>query len=238
MKEFRQFSAADIRKKISMRVAIDLMRDAFVQLSNGDAQVPVRTVVDAKGTSGRVLFMPSYSVGYGLFGIKMVSVFDHNSKLNLPMIQGMMMVMDGATGRPAALLEAEYLTALRTGAASGLATELLARKDSRVLAIFGCGAQAETQLEGVITVRAIEETIVFGTTEQKTALFCKRMTEKFGIEIRPGDHKKLPKADIICTATTSLSPLFQLEDLNAGVHINAIGAYTPSMQEIPMSSSR
>jgi len=234
MSVFKQFTKEDIRKKISMGKAIDLMRGAFLQLSAGVAQVPVRRVIDSHDQSGRVLFMPSYSSAYGLFGLKMVSVFDHNTRLNLPIIQGMIMVMDGQTGTPLGLLDAEYLTALRTGAASGLATDLLARKNSEILAIFGSGVQAETQLEGVLDVRPIKEVIVFGKTQSKTVSFCQRMTEKFSVGIHSARApQELNRADIICTATTSSTPVFQKDHLKKGVHINGIGSYKPAMQEIP-----
>lgn len=234
MNEFPRFTEEDIRKKIPMRKAIDLMQEAFLQLSAGGAQVPVRTAIDSHDQSGRVLFMPSYSSAYNLFGLKLVSVFDHNTRLNLPIIQGMMMVMDGRTGTPVGLLDAEYLTALRTGAASGLATDLLSRKDSAIMAIFGAGAQAETQLEGIKAVRPIKEVIVFGKTQNKTNSFCQRMGEKFNIEIHAASAPhELNRADIICTATTSSTPVFQKDHVKTGVHINGIGSYKPTMQEIP-----
>ncbi len=234
IKEFSKFTEENIRKKISMGKAIDLMREAFLQLSAGVGQVPVRTVIDSRDQLGRVLFMPSYSSAYGLFGLKMISVFDHNARLNLPIIQGMIMVMDGQTGTPLGLLDAEYLTALRTGAASGLATDLLARKNSEILAIFGSGAQAETQLEGIKAVRPIKEVIVFGKTQNKTNSFCQRMGEKFNIEIHAASAPhELNRADIICAATTSSIPVFQKDHVKKGVHINGIGSYKPTMQEIP-----
>jgi ornithine cyclodeaminase/alanine dehydrogenase-like protein (mu-crystallin family) len=145
-----------------------------------------------------------------------------------------MMVMDGTTDSPLAMLEAEYLTALRTGAASGLATDLLARKTVEVLAIFGTGTQAETQLEGVLAARKIQEVIVFGRDIKKTRSFCKRMKERFKTNIVPSQSfDELREADIICTATTCTEPLFQLHQLKSGVHINGIGSYKPTMQEIP-----
>lgn len=209
------------------------MKDAFLQLSSGRAIVPIRTVIDSNDLSGRALFMPSYAVGYGLFGLKMVSVFSNNSNKNLPIIQGKMMVMDGKSGTPLALLDAEYLTALRTGAASGLATDLLARKDAEVVALFGTGAQAETQLEGILSVRAIKEIIVFGRDQKKTISFCKSI-EKPGIKIHPAaSSSDLKRADIICTATTSSTPVLQIDQLKQGVHINAVGSFKPTMQEIP-----
>ncbi len=217
-----------------MRQAIELMKEAFVQLSSGKAIVPVRTVIDTEDQSGRALFMPSYSPAFGLFGLKMVSVFEKNAVKNLSVIQGEMMVIDGTTGSPLAMFEADYLTALRTGAASGLATDLLSRKNVEVLAIFGTGAQAETQLEGVLAVRPIKEVIVFGRDAKKTSSFCKRMKERFRVNIvRSESFDELREADIICGATTSSQPLFEFHQLKNGVHINGVGSYKPSMQEIP-----
>lgn len=213
--------------------AIELMRGAFLQLSSAETVVPVRTVINSHDTMGRVLFMPSYSAGFGVFGIKMVSVFANNKATNLPVIQGKMLLMDGKTGTPLALMDAEYLTALRTGAASGLATDLLARKDAQVLALFGTGTQAATQLEGILAVRPIQEVFIFGKVEKTTFSFCHAMQEKFPVIFRPATQlDALKRADIICTATTSSTPLFEYDQLKPGVHINGIGSFTPAMQEI------
>jgi ornithine cyclodeaminase/alanine dehydrogenase-like protein (mu-crystallin family) len=232
MTDFYHFTKEDIRKKIPMRKAIDLMRMAFLQLSAGGAMAPVRTVIDSRDRMGRALFMPSYSPSFGLFGLKMVTVFDNNEAVNLPVIQGKMLVMDGVKGIPLAMLDAEYLTALRTGAASGLATDLLARKDAETLAIFGTGAQAETQLQGVLSVRPVKNILVYGKTEKRTASFCHYIQEKLTVDIRPGGLEELKNADIICTATTSPTPVFQQSQIKNGVHINGIGSYKPTTQEI------
>jgi ornithine cyclodeaminase/alanine dehydrogenase-like protein (mu-crystallin family) len=181
---------------------------------------------------GRVLFMPSYSAEFGLFGMKMVTVFDNNEAINLPVIQGKMLLMDGVTGTPLAVLDAEYLTALRTGAASGLATDLLARHDASTLALFGTGVQAETQLEGVMAVRTIKELIVYGKSQKRTTAFCNEMMKRHDCSIQIGTPGDLRRADIICTATTTTTPLFEYDQLKPGVHINGIGSYKPTMQEI------
>ncbi len=226
------FTEKDIREKVSMKEAIGLMKEAFVQLSTHAATVPIRTLITTPDELGCALYMPSYSPAYQLFGLKMVSVFDKN--VGMPAIQGNMLIMDGKNGTPLALLEAEYLTALRTGAASGLATELLSQEDAHVLAIFGTGIQAETQLEGVINVREIRRVIVFGRTAEHVTSFCKRLSEKFSIGIHPAKFlDELKQADIICTATTSLTPVFESTYLKSRVHINGVGSFKPTMQEIP-----
>jgi ornithine cyclodeaminase/alanine dehydrogenase-like protein (mu-crystallin family) len=229
----KHFTAADIKKKIPMLTAIALMREAFRQLSAGQAVVPVRTVIDTKDKSGRALFMPSYSSGFGLFGLKMVSVFAGNAARGIPAIQGQMIVMDDKTGTPLAAFDAEYLTALRTGAASGLATDLLSRNDSKILALFGTGAQAESQLDGVAAVRALQQVFVYGQSPEKIEDFCRDVATRSNLNVQPGKRADLQSADIICTATTSSLPVFEDTAIGKGVHINGIGSFKPSMQEIP-----
>ncbi len=231
---FRQFTEEDIRTKVPMHKAVELMREAFLQLSNGGATVPMRTIIENLSHTGRALFMPSYSSAFGLFGLKMVTVFESNESADLPIIQGKVLVTDARNGSPLAILDAEYLTALRTGAASGLASDVLARKDSTVLALFGTGAQAESQLTGVMAVRPIEEVIIFGKTEKKALAFCESIGNKYKVSLHVGEvSRDLRHADIICTATTSSNPLFNSTEIKRGVHINAIGAFKPTMQEIP-----
>ena len=153
---FVQFEASDIKAKVPMSLAIGLMKEAFQQLSEKKVQVPIRSVIESEEVKGTALFMPSYSPSWRLFGLKMVSVFPQNSK-GLPVIQGKMLVMSAVDGRPLALLDAEAVTALRTGAASGLASDLLSKPDATTLAIFGTGTQAWYQIEGVVAVRKIKE---------------------------------------------------------------------------------
>jgi ornithine cyclodeaminase/alanine dehydrogenase-like protein (mu-crystallin family) len=231
--EFRTFTDEEIKRLVSMREAIGLMQEAFRQLSSDEPVVPLRTVIESKTAAGRALFMPSYSPGYALFGLKMVSVFDNNDAQGLPAVQGRMLVMNANTGTPIGMFEAEYLTALRTGAASGLATDLLSRKSSKVLAVFGTGKQAETQLEGVLSVRQIEEVLVFGREVSRIDKFCNKFNRPGLTVHKASSLEELRGADIICTATTSAVPLFELGHVKAGAHINGVGSYKPNLQEIP-----
>lgn len=232
MRDFKILTERDIEERIDMATAIELMRDAFVQISEGSANVPVRTAIDDNQHKGRVLFMPAYSSAYHLFGLKMVSVFPENAKSGGPSIQGKMLVMDDA-GSPLGLLDAEHLTSLRTGAASGLATTLLALPNSKVLAIFGTGTQAKTQVAAILQVRPIEEVLVFGTTSEKSKSFCAHLSKQHQVKCILPQANDLLRADIICTATTSPNPVFEYEQLKPGVHINGIGSYKPAIREIP-----
>jgi ornithine cyclodeaminase/alanine dehydrogenase-like protein (mu-crystallin family) len=126
----RVLSGADVRRAITMAEAIEAVKDAYVQLSAGQAVVPLRTPVPVEKRQGVTLFMPAYLASSDALGAKIVSVFPGNLELGLPLIHAVVVVVDARTGRPLAMMDGTYLTALRTGAASGVATSLLARRDA------------------------------------------------------------------------------------------------------------
>jgi ornithine cyclodeaminase/alanine dehydrogenase-like protein (mu-crystallin family) len=162
-----------------MRDAIDAMRDAFGQLSAGTAEVPVRTSVSVPERDAVTLVMPGRcDVPYGLGG-KLVSVFPQNVDAGLPVVNAVVVLLDPETGQVAALLEGGALTAIRTGAASGLATELLARPDAKRAAIIGAGVQAQTQLEAVCCVREIESVAVYALAGAEQ--FAQEMAGRDGV---------------------------------------------------------
>lgn len=234
MENLRYFSRQVVEEAITMSEAIELMKDAFRSLSSGEAVVPLRVNLPQPEQNAQTLFMPVYLPSAEAVGLKMVTIFRDNPGQNLPLIHGLMLVMDGTNGQPLALLDAEYLTALRTGAASGLATDWLSRKDATVLAVFGTGAQARTQVKGVAAVRSLEKVLVFGKNTAKTEAFCIEMQNTLGINVEPASQpKQLLEADIICTATTSNVPVFEHQFLKKGVHINGVGSYRPDAREIP-----
>jgi ornithine cyclodeaminase len=187
---------------------------------------------------GVVLFMPAFLPQIGSLGAKIVSVFPQNLQSGLSTIHAIVVLLDAETGCPISLLDGTYLTALRTGAASGVATDLLARCDSRIAAIFGAGVQGRTQLEAVCTVRAITKVWIYDPSPDVAKAYADEMKQRGepipqDISVAQTPKQALEEADIICTATTSSEPVFADEDLCPGVHINGIGSYTPKMQEIP-----
>jgi ornithine cyclodeaminase/alanine dehydrogenase-like protein (mu-crystallin family) len=217
-----------------MQAAIDAMQEAFVQLSTGEAAVPLRTSVSLQEYDGTALFMPVYAASTGKYGLKIVSVHKDNPKQNLPMIHALVVVMNAETGQPLAVMAGEYLTALRTGAASGLATRLLSRQDSETIALFGAGVQGQTQLEAVCAVRNIRRAIIYDPDSEKCKNFAGEMSSKLNIDIiKAQTDESLLEADIICTATSSQTAVFSDQHLKPGVHINGIGSYRPDMAEIP-----
>jgi len=232
--KIRFLSRDDVRRSLSMAQAIDLMKDAFVQLSSGQAVVPQRSSMEMPALDARALVMPVHIARSGRFGMKLVSLFGNNPDRGLPYLQALMVVFDASDGHPLALMDAEYLTALRTGAASGLATELLANTDARTVMIFGAGAQGRLQLEGVCAVRGISRAIVFDPNPERSEKFCRDMSARYPFPVMPArSPAAVADADVICTATTSQQPVFDDANLRAGAHINAIGAFRPEMCEIP-----
>ncbi len=235
-------TAAEIRELVPMRDAIELMKSVFAANSRGETVSPLRTPVNMPDGSGVVLFMPAYvppsATAPAATGAKIVSVFGGNRELGLPTINAIVVLVDPTTGQALGLLEGATITALRTGAVSGAATDLLARRDSSVLAIIGAGAQGVTQAAAVCAVREIREIRVSDVGEAARASFAERLAvwapKMAGRVVPVGSARDaVESADIICTATTATSAVFEDSWLKPGAHINGIGAYTPQMQEIP-----
>ena len=233
--KLRVLSGHDIRQALSMHQAIEAMKRAFAQLSTGQADVPLRAVLDVPRHNGVTLFMPGYLAADDQMAVKVVSVFNDNPARGLPLIHALVVVVDATTGAPTAVMDGTYLTALRTGAASGAATDLLARQDAHTAAIFGAGVQGRTQLEAVCAVRPIQETWIYDLSPERAAAYAAEMSQRLSLPVRVAatPTEAVRQADVICTATTSSSPVFQDRNVQPGTHINAVGAYTPQMQEIP-----
>lgn len=234
-------SADDIRRALPMPDAIEAMRQAFVALTEKRAIVPHRIHLPVARNAGVSLIMPSYvdadQPTNQALAVKVVSLFDHNQARGLARIQAAVIVIEPDTGRPLALLEGATLTAIRTAAASGAATDLLARPDSHTLAMIGAGVQARTHLQAVCAVRPIKQIRIFSRTPAKVELLLKEFSGTPGIaaEMIVADSVQAATfgADIICTTTTSKTPVFDDNDVSPGVHINAVGSYTPQAREIP-----
>jgi alanine dehydrogenase len=232
-------SAKDIKNVITMKETIALMTEAFRQISEGLVNTPLRIPVDISKHNAGALFMPAYSEESDLLSLKLVTVFRNNPNIKLPLIHALVILMDGTNGKPLAIMDGEFLTALRTGAASGLATDLLARKDAAILGIFGAGVQGRTQMSAVCEVRDIHKVIIFDRnpdTAKDLAAIAKSDHHLETVFDQVGSQISL--CDIICTATSSFTPVFSDDNLKKGVHINAIGAYQPDKREIPGKTIR
>jgi alanine dehydrogenase len=231
----RILTREDVRKALPMSQAVEAVRDAFAQLSAERADVPLRTSLDVPRHDGVTLFMPAYLSDDDAMAVKIVSVFDRNPSRGLPLIHALVVVVDAETGAPEAVMDGTHLTALRTGAASGAATDALARQDTHVAGIFGAGAQGRTQLEAVRAVRPIKEAWIYDVDLEQAKAFADEMSHALALPINVAETpaQAVSWADVVCTATTSSTPVFEDRALRPGTHINAIGAYTPQMQEIP-----
>jgi alanine dehydrogenase len=237
-------TAAEVQKALSMKDAIEAMKRAYASLSDGKAEVPLRTRLSVPPQDAVSLFMPAYvqAESGDALAVKVVSLFPKNPERerSLAFIQAAVLVLDAETGRTTALLEGSSLTAIRTGAGSGAAIDVLARPDSKVVAVFGAGAQGRTQLEAACSVRKIEKAWVFDPSIERAESFAHEMAGKGPVpkdlRVATDAGQAVSEADIICTATTSTTPVFADADLKPGTHVSAIGSYTPEMQEVPAAT--
>jgi ornithine cyclodeaminase/alanine dehydrogenase-like protein (mu-crystallin family) len=232
-------SAGDIDRALSMHEAIEAMRRAFLELSEQNAVVPLRTVVPMAASEGQMLCMPAYSPTLQQCGMKFLTVMPRNPAHGLPLIHALYLLADGQSGQPVAFMDGERLTALRTGAASGVATDLLARREAKTAVIFGAGVQGRAQLEAVCAVRHIERVTIVDPDITRGQRLCEEVALKLNVHATASTASDaVREADIICTATTSPVPIFSHDDLRPGVHINAVGAYRPFTREIPGETVR
>jgi alanine dehydrogenase len=227
-----------IRACVSMQACIDLMAETMRGLSRGEARLPPRSVVALDDAGNLLLDMPGAVERTNVFGSKLLSYFPANTAL--PMIQGVIVLFEAGTGRPLAVVDAVSVTALRTAAASGLATRLLAREDARTAAILGTGLQAEHHLRAMLAVRPLERVIVWGRSPEKAQAFAERHRTSAGIEIVavPDARSAVEPADIVCTVTASPTPVLEGRWLKPGAHLNLVGAFTPATREADTEAIR
>ena len=230
-------SRNDVRRLVTMSDAIELMKQAFLDLSAGTAISPLRIAIEVEPGKADTLLMPAYVPSVHALGFKVVSVFRDNPSRGLPTINALVCLVSDETGEPLAIMDGTYLTALRTGAVSGAATDLLARADARTLVVIGAGAQGVTQAAAVCAVRAIERVIVVDPSDEARQRYRAAVEQEWPqIATRieyAADPMMVREADVICTATTAHEPVFDDRFVKPGTHINGIGAYTPEMQELP-----
>jgi len=160
-----------------------------------------------------------------------VSLHPRNPGKGLPAIQGFVALFDHETGTPVALVDGAEITGMRTAAASGLATRLLARPDARTVGIFGTGVQAATHLEAMMAVRRIESAVVWGRAPEKAEAFAERQTGLRGLPVRSGSAEEAASCDILCTVTGSSEPVVRGAWVSDGAHVNLVGAHAPTSRE-------
>jgi alanine dehydrogenase len=229
-------SRSDVQKALTMEDVIDLVERGFVEYGEGGVSMPQRPVILVPEHEGYAAFMPALVRELGALAVKTVTAFKGNPKKGLSTILGTVTLLDAETGVPLSIMDAGYLTAVRTGAASGVATKYLAREDAGVAAIFGAGVQGATQLEAICTVRHITEARVFDTNRQAAEKFAQELAgrgpipDKVGVVDSP--QEALSGADVVATATTSASPIFDGDQLSPGAHVNGVGSHSPGAREL------
>ncbi len=224
-------SPSDVKQSITMVEAIEAMERAFMQLAQNEVVLPLRTGVPVQ-ERGLTLTMPGYLTQEQALGLKVISVFPDNVKLDKTAISGIILLLDAATGEPLTMMDAGYLTALRTGAVSGLATKYFSQEKACNIAIIGSGVQAFTQLEAVAAVREIKKVFVWSRHFENAKQFAQKMNACYDIEACKQLSAAVKEADVICTATSSTEPLIHFPEIQSHTHINAIGSHTPMMREI------
>jgi alanine dehydrogenase len=219
-------SEAEVRALLTMPMAVEAVEEISRKQATGEVIVHPRRRFELPG-GGFFHYMAAADYTLGYLAMKQYTYVRGRMRFLVPLYEI-------AKGDLLALIEADYMGQLRTGAASGVGTKYLARPDARVAAIIGTGGQARTQLEAVAAVRTLESVKVYGRDPQRRASFCKEMTERIGVPVRPAESaaEAASGADIVCTATTASQPVLIGADLSAGVHINAIGANHAHKREL------
>ena len=223
----------DVANVLNMKDCIEIVEVAFSELAKGTADMPLRSNIKPPG--GISLYMPAYLKEMKALACKVVTVYkDNPSDHDLPTTIGKVLLQDPDTGDVICIMDGGFLTAMRTGAASGVATKYLARDEKNMTAgIFGTGVQAQMQLWAVCEVRDISKAIAYDLITESAEKFVVLMKEKLGIEIIVASSpEEILEADIICAATSSPTPIFDGSMVKEGTHINGIGSHTPNAREL------
>ncbi len=233
----RIIGAHEVRTILTVEHSIALMRDALALVGRGETLQPLRQALFLPDKSGLLGLMPGYIAKPERLGLKAISVFPRNFDVSLPSHQGIVVLFETKRGAPIAIIEAREITALRTAAATAVATDVLARSDAKTLVIFGYGEQAETHLNALRRVRRFERVLVWGRSAEKAAAFAKQFGDAtLPIEAIASAEEAAFRADVICTLTAATDPILFGRWLKAGTHINAVGSGTPNAAELDIEA--
>jgi len=232
--DIRVLRAADVRALLPMSECIDLMQRTMISVSQGRVVLPLRSLLVLPGGRGLMGNMPAYLAEPECFGVKLVSIMRNNNPPAYSSHLGVVMLFEAEHGQPVALLDAAEITAIRTAAASALATRLLAREDAGVLALIGAGEQARAHLEAMLTVRSLRHIRVWARDSAKAAAFAQTEGARHGIAIEsaPTVREAVAGADIICTLTKAREPIVLGEWVEPGSHLNVVGSSIAGAAEI------
>jgi ornithine cyclodeaminase/alanine dehydrogenase-like protein (mu-crystallin family) len=224
--------AATVRARLPMRDCIDAMATAMTGLTRGTIAVPSRIIMPLVDQSGYFAVMPGSASEPLVYGAKVAGLHPANLAAGRPVIQGVVILFDHRTGAPVALVDGAEITALRTAAASGLATRLLAREDARTLGLLGYSVQADAHLEAICAVRDIREVRVWGRSAERAQQFVSRHagTTRAHLVVA-AMAREVAACDIVCTVTGAREPVIRGEWVRPGAHVNLVGAHAPNARE-------
>jgi ornithine cyclodeaminase/alanine dehydrogenase-like protein (mu-crystallin family) len=228
----RYISKEEISSLLPMTECIPLMETMFRDLANGKTLQPLRSLMRLPNHNGLLGMMPAYAGVPDIIGIKIITVFHGNGAAGYPSHQGVVMLFDGRHGQPLMLFDAEEITAIRTAAASAIATRLLAKEDAAHLAVLGTGQQAERHIEAIRLVRKIEKISLWGRNKAHAEALKEKIGQGCPIIIHNTAQAAVATADIICTVTASPQPVLLGEWISPGAHLNVVGACTPNTREV------
>jgi len=232
----RLLSRKDIEGFFTMKMCMEAVEKAFADLASGNATMPQRTPIGVAEKHGLALFMPAHIKSLAALGAKVVTVYKDNvSRHSLPTVLGTIILLDEDTGFPIAIMDGGFLTAMRTGAVSGVATKYMARPDSKTALIFGAGVQAFSQVLAVHEARPLAGLMAYSLDppEMKKA-FAEKVTAKTGIAVEMVEDPAaaVGRSDIVILATSASEPVLNGNWLKPGTHINGIGSHAPKMREL------
>jgi len=223
----------DVVSLLDMKDCMDAVERAFSELAYGSAVLPLR--INITPPDGLALYMPAYLKEMNALACKVVTVYKNNpSKFKLPTTIGKLMLQNPETGEVICIMDAGYLTGVRTGAASGVATKYLARQNGSMTAgIIGAGVQAKMQLWAVSEARKLSQAYVYDISREAMNKFAAEMKANLKIDVKTASSPdEVLEADIICTASSSPHPVFDGKYVKEGTHINGIGSHTPGAREL------
>ena len=225
--------AVAIRRSCSMSDAIEACAAGFSALSSDHADVPLRTALPLASLGGQMLVMSASSDRFPLASVKVVSVAAANRALGVPTVQSTVMLVDAVTGAPRAILDGACLTALRTGAAGGLAVRLMAPRDCEIVALYGAGVQARTQLEALLAERRPREIRIVARSRAHVEPFIAMSEVPAHVSLVAADRDAARGAQMVVCATTSTEPVFDAKDLGNDAHVTGVGSFRPEACEFP-----
>jgi len=232
----RLLTRADIQSFLTMKTCMDAVESAFGDFAAGNAVMPQRTPIKPEGKGGISLFMPAYIPSLDALGAKVVTVYAQNmDKFGIPVTLGTYILLDPNTGFPISIMEGGFLTAMRTGAVTGVSCKFMAKQDAKVLTIFGTGVQAFTQVLAVHEARPLEKVLAFSVDSPEIKeKFAKDITDKIGVPVVTVDNaeKAVGESDIVVLATSAPKPIVDGNWFKPGAHISGIGSHSPGAREI------